>query len=102
MTCTHRCQWCDGDYPCTTTEEVREGVYRCACASTDACHGCREHGACEECGERSAAGADEHPSLCAECLKTWLDNYDGPEPDYGAVTLQEQYDAAARVKREQR
>ena len=103
MTCLHRCEWCDGDYPCETTQEVSEGVYRCACPSPTECPGCSKHGACEECGKAPATGDGHQPFYCAACEATWLDNYSGPdEPDYDRVTLDEQYQAAAAIKRSQR
>ena len=102
MICLHRCECCDGDYPCNTTEEISEGVYRCECVAVHCCPGCAEHGACEECGKAPATGDGHQPFYCAACEATWLDNYDGPEPDYDAVTLDEQYQAAAAIKRSQR
>ena len=44
MTVVHRCQWCDGDYPCDTfvegEDEHGHPVSRCDCQSKDECIAC--------------------------------------------------------------
>lgn len=100
MTINHRCQWCDGDYPCSTTEEVSEGIFRCQCASTDECPGCSKNGACEDCGKAPATGDGHRPFYCAACEERWLENYDGPEPDYDTVTITELSERAYRERAE--
>lgn len=102
MTCLHRCEWCDSDFPCETMQEVSEDVYRCECPSTDECPGCSKHGACECCGKAPATGDGHQPFYCAACEETWLDNYDGPEPDYDGVSIRELSDRAYRDRAELR
>jgi len=98
-TVTHRCQFCDSDYPCDTfvqgeDEHGRERA-ACDCKATDECPGCSEHGACEECGKAPATGDGHKPFFCEPCEVEWIDNYSGPdEADYGGVSLSEQMDAA--------
>lgn len=89
MTCVHVCQWCGRDYPCSTTEEVSEDVYRCACKSTDECPGCSEHGACADCGEQPA-GSETNEELCDGCAERWLENYEPPDPDLSGPNYREQ------------
>jgi len=76
---THRCQWCDSDYPCDTFEqgenEHGHAVYRCECKSKDECPGCSQNGACESCQRHPAMGEHPQPWLCAECLSEWIDNH---------------------------
>lgn len=97
---THRCQYCDSDYPCDSMQEVSEDVYRCDCKAVDSCPGCLEHGACEHCGTRSA-GSEINECLCEPCAQTWLDNYD-PEPDSDPVTITELSERAHRERAELR
>jgi hypothetical protein len=75
MTVQHRCQFCDSDYACDTTQEVSEGVYRCECKAKDECPGCSKHGACEDCSRKPATG--EHPKawLCGDCADEWIENH---------------------------
>lgn len=103
MTVQHRCQWCSGDYPCDTTQEVSEGVYRCSCKAVDECPGCSENGACEECGHAPATGDGHKPFFCGPCEERWVDNYSGPdEPDYGGVSIAELSERAYRDRTEMR
>lgn len=69
----HTCQFCDGRYPCETTEEVSEGVYRCECKSVDECPGCSEHGACERCGQ-APAGDERNLFMCSACAEATEDS----------------------------
>lgn len=102
MSVTHRCQFCDGDYACDTFEqgenEHGHAVSRCQCQAVDSCPGCSEHGACEQCGKAPATGDGHQPFYCGPCEEKWLDNYDGPEPDYDPVTIQELSDRAYRER----
>lgn len=87
---THRCQFCDSDFPCDTMQEVSDDVYRCECKHVDTCPGCSEHGACEDCGKAPATGDGHKPFFCEPCEETWLDNYDGPpDGDAGSVGIAE-------------
>lgn len=104
---THSCVFCGQHYTCDAPmERNHDGWPDPVCVTRtepnldhQACPGCREHGACEDCGERPAMGESPNAFLCAECLHKWIDNYEPPEPDLNAVSWQEQYDAAAKQKR---
>lgn len=98
MVVHHRCAYCESDYPCDTMREVSEDVYRCDCKETQECPGCSEHGACEQCGKAPATGDGHQPFYCAACEESWLDNYDGPEPDYDGVSISELSDRAYRER----
>jgi uncharacterized protein (DUF1810 family) len=68
---THRCQWCDRDYPGVTDliegqDEYGHDRSACGCPVTDECPGCSVHGACERCGQ-APAGDDREMTLCANC-----------------------------------
>jgi hypothetical protein len=103
MSITHRCQWCDGDYACDTTQEVSEDVYRCQCKAVDSCPGCSEHGACEKCGTAPATGDGHQPFYCGPCGEAWLDNYEPPDEDYdGGVSIAELSERAYRERAEGR
>jgi len=71
-TVTHRCQFCESDYPCATfiTGEDEHGRERssCECKSTDECPGCSEHGACEDCG-KAPAGDERSMFYCTPCAE---------------------------------
>lgn len=99
MRVTHRCGFCDADYPCDTMREVSEDVYRCECESVESCPGCLTNGACESCGKVPATGDGHRPFYCAACEEQWLENYDGPsEPDYDPVTITELSERAQRER----
>ncbi len=99
MRVTHRCQFCDSDYPCDTMQEVSEDVYRCSCKSVDSCPGCSEHGACEDCGAKSATGDGHKPFHCAECAE----GYEPPEREYDdGVSIAELSERAYRERAELR
>lgn len=91
MSHTHRCQFCDQDYPgLGMTGEDEHGDERCDCPVTDTCPGCSEHGACEDCGQRPA-GSEINQFLCDPCAERWTENREPPDPDLNAPTPRERY-----------
>jgi len=77
-TVTHRCQFCDSDYPCATfiTGADEHGRERSSCE-------CRETDTCPLCSD--------YPTLPVE-----------QEPDINGVSMGEAMDAAYAVDRSQR
>lgn len=102
---THRCQFCDSDYPCHSFVEGEDENHRqrwaCDCKSTDECPGCSEHGACEDCGQASA-GDERSMFRCTPCADVWMDNYEPPEPDLNDVSAGERMADGYRVMAERR
>ena len=76
-TVTHRCSFCDSDYPCDTFRQGEDEHGRersaCDCKSTTECPGCSEHGACERCG-KAPAGDDRAMFFCADCAEATEDS----------------------------
>ena len=107
---THPCTFCGQHYGCDAPFERNDDGWPAVVCVTrlepnldyQACPGCREHGCCEQCEAAPATGDGYQPFYCAECEAKWLDNYDGPEPDYQGVSLAELSEMAAAVKRSRR
>lgn len=108
MSHTHACTLCGQPYACDAPlEPNHDGWPSVVCVAQmepniefQMCEGCREHGCCEQCEVAPATGDGYQPFYCASCEATWLDNYDGPDPDYDAVGLNEQCERALQQKRE--